>query len=106
MIAKIAAWAAAARWHPPLLHLLEMLPIFAAAWAVSRSSIGASAAVWAWYWARKQAETREVAAPGDTLSVWNLGWWPWTWGLWGFVDFAVPACASLLLALAISTGSR
>jgi hypothetical protein len=100
-IAKIAAWARAARWHPPLLHLLEMLPIFGLGWLVS-TPLGGTISVWAWYWSRKETETRAANAPkGQLLKAWQLGWWPWTWGLWGFVDFAVPAVASLLLALGL-----
>jgi len=100
-VKMLMAWLAAKRWRLSALHLLEMWVVWLPCYFLFGQSIpAATAGVWAWYWSRKMTEVRAlVAGPGHLIAAWKAGWFPWQWSRDLQIDFAVPAVASLGIAL-------
>ncbi|HDR9098349.1 TPA: hypothetical protein QDB15_000716 [Burkholderia vietnamiensis] len=103
MLAQLLAWIQGARWRRSLSHCLEGLAIQVPMTLVTANVWFGAASVVVWYWSRKTAET-QFAAKGaaSTITVWNVGLFPWQWDGWKVVDVLMPAASSFLLAACIA----
>ncbi|MFM0165656.1 hypothetical protein PQR39_35140 [Paraburkholderia sediminicola] len=91
-------WIAGARWRESASHCAEGLLIQIPTALIAQSWwVGALCTV-VWYWSRKKLEIEVAASPGNHVSVWADGWFPWQWSWYQVLDVVLPAISSCALA--------
>lgn len=97
-MSALLTWIKGARWRESLSHCPEGLLILIPTALILRSWWVGAACVVVWYWSRKKLECEIAVSPGNHVSAWTTGWFPWQWSLYQVLDVALPAITSFALA--------